>query len=43
MVEQIMQVEWPTVGRLYWPLLDIDLSVASIRNSSAFPLVSRGG
>ena len=42
-VEQIMRVEWPTADHLYWPLLDVDLSVASIRDPSAFPLVSRGG
>ena len=41
-VEQIMQVEWPAPDHLYWPLLDVDLSVASIRDPSAFPLVSRG-
>ena len=40
-VEQIMTVEWPTPGHLFWPLLDIDLSVDSIRNPSAFPMVSR--
>ena len=42
-VEQIMLVEWPTVNHLYWPLLDVDVSVESIRDPSAFPLVSRGG
>lgn len=42
-VEQIMQVEWPTADHLYWPLMDVDLSVASIRNPSAFPLMSRSG
>ncbi len=40
-VEQIMTVEWPTPDHLYWPLLDVDLSVASIRNPSAFPLMSQ--
>jgi hypothetical protein len=40
-IEQIMQIEWPTEDHLYWPLLDLDLSVASIRDPSAFPLVSR--
>ncbi len=39
-VEQIMAIEWPTPDHLYWPLLDVDLSVASIRNPAAFPLVS---
>ncbi|GMV01488.1 MAG: DUF2442 domain-containing protein [Burkholderiaceae bacterium] len=42
-VEQIMQIEWPTANHLYWPLLDVDVSVESIRDPSAFPLVSRSG
>lgn len=40
-IEQITQVEWPTKDHLYWPLLDVDLSVASIRDPAAFPLVSK--
>ena len=40
--EKILQVEWPTANHLYWPLLDVDVSVESIRDPSAFPLVSRG-
>jgi hypothetical protein len=40
-VEQIVTVEHPTANHLYWPLLDVDLSVESIRNPAAFPLVSR--
>jgi hypothetical protein len=42
-IEQISQVEWPSTAHLYWPLLDIDLSVDSIRDPAAFPLVSRVG
>ena len=42
-IEQILQVERPTSDHLYWPTLDVDLSVASVRDPSAFPLVSRGG
>jgi hypothetical protein len=42
-VEQILQIEWPTADHLYWPLMDVDLSVSSIRNPSAFPLMSRSG
>ena len=42
-VEQILLVEWPTANHLYWPLLDVDLSVESVRDPEAFPLVSRGG
>jgi Protein of unknown function (DUF2442) len=40
-VEQILAVERPTPNHLYWPLLDIDLSVESLRNPEAFPLLSR--
>jgi len=40
-VEQITDVERPSEGHLYWPRLDVDLSVESIRHPEAFPLVSR--
>jgi hypothetical protein len=39
-IEQITTVEWPTPDHLYWPLLDVDLSVASIRRPVDFPLFS---
>ena len=39
-IEHICTVEWPTNNHLYWPALDIDLSLVSIRNPSVFPLVS---
>jgi len=39
-IEQIFEVQWPTPDHLYWPGLDIDLSVQSIRNPATFPLVS---
>jgi len=39
-IEQLSNVEWPTPNHLYWPDLDIDLSVQSIRTPAAFPLVS---
>ncbi|MBW7861691.1 MAG: DUF2442 domain-containing protein [Rhodocyclaceae bacterium] len=42
-IEQIMHVEWPAPGHLYWPELDIDLAVESIRNPQDFPLVSKAG
>ena len=41
-VEQIATVERPTENHLYWPKLDVDLSVESLRNPGAFPLRSRG-
>lgn len=40
-IEKISVVERQTVDHLYWPLLDIDVSVESIRSPDAFPLVSR--
>jgi hypothetical protein len=42
-IEQLSQIEWPTPNHLYWPLLDIDLSVESVRNPEAFPLVAAAG
>lgn len=42
-VEQLSRVERPTENHLYWPDLDIDLSVESIRTPAAFPLVSGSG
>lgn len=39
-IEQISDVQRPTEDHLYWPQLDIDLSVESIRKPGAFPLVS---
>lgn len=41
-IPQLFMVEWPTPNHLYWPLLDVDLSVESIRDPSAFPLVAGG-
>ena len=40
-VEQITHVERPSPGHLYWPSLDVDLAVESIRQPEAFPLVAR--
>ena len=40
-VEQITHVERPTPNHLYWPSLDVDLSVDSIRRPGDFPLVSQ--
>ncbi|MBK7954692.1 MAG: DUF2442 domain-containing protein [Candidatus Accumulibacter sp.] len=33
-------IEWPSQDHLFWPLLDVDLSVESIRHPESFPLVS---
>ena len=40
-IEQISHAERPSENHLYWPELDIDLAVESIRNPSAFPLMAR--
>jgi hypothetical protein len=41
-IEQLSDVQRPTANHLYWPQLDIDLSVESIRSPENFPRVSRG-
>ena len=40
-IEQLSEVERSTEDHLYWPQLDIDLSVESIRKPESFLLVSR--
>jgi hypothetical protein len=40
-IDQILAVSRPTEDHLYWPELDIDISVASIRNPGDFPCVSK--
>ncbi len=40
-IEQLSDVQWPTPNHLYWPQLDADLSVESIRDPAAFPLMSK--
>ncbi len=40
-IEQISTIEWPTPDHLYWPELDIDLSVQSIRQPEKFPLLAK--
>jgi hypothetical protein len=42
-IDQIVCVERPTTDHLHWPMLDVDLSLESIRNPTAFPLVARHG
>lgn len=42
-IAQICDVERPAPDHLYWPQLDVDLAVDSIRTPSRFPLVSRVG
>ena len=40
-VGQILAVERPSPGHLYWPHLDVDLAVESIEHPERYPLVSR--
>ena len=40
-IDQLSNVERPTVNHLYWPELDIDLALESIRTPAEFPLVSQ--
>jgi len=40
-VRQITNVQLPSAHHLYWPDLDIDLSVESIERPEKFPLVSQ--
>lgn len=40
-IEQITTVERPSENHLYWPVLDIDLAIESIRHPEQFPLISK--
>ncbi|NYE61928.1 hypothetical protein FHW58_003135 [Duganella sp. 1224] len=40
-IEQISDVRRPSADHLYWPALDVDLAVASLRDPAAFPLIAR--
>jgi hypothetical protein len=40
-VEKIFHVEHPQPHHLYWPELDVDLDIASIKQPDLFPLISR--
>ncbi len=42
-IAQITHLEMPSARHLYWPDLDIDLAVDSLRSPESFPLVSRAG
>ena len=37
-IAQLSDVSWPTLNHLYWPQLDVDLSVESIEYPERFPL-----
>lgn len=40
-VEAILRLERPSPGHLYWPVLDVDLAVDSIKHPERFPLTSK--
>lgn len=40
-IGKILHVELPSPDHLYWPELDVDLAVESIRQPERFPLVSQ--
>ena len=42
-ISKIFNVELPSPNHLYWPDLDVDLSVESIHNPERFPLLSQIG
>lgn len=42
-VAKICDVQRPSPQHLYWPQLDVDLAVESVRNPAKFPLLSRLG
>ena len=39
-VRAVLDVERPQQKHLYWPAMDVDLHVESIRNPERYPLVS---
>lgn len=41
-VGRILEVQRLSENHLYWPQLDVDLEVDSIRHPESYPLVSRG-
>ncbi|HEY5614816.1 MAG TPA: DUF2442 domain-containing protein [Bacteroidota bacterium] len=40
-LKEVVAVEEPTPGHYYWPALDIDLSLESIKDPKRFPLKAR--
>jgi hypothetical protein len=40
-IGQLVKVERPSAGHLYWPDLDVDLAVESLAHPERYPLVSR--
>jgi hypothetical protein len=42
-IAKLTKVERPQPHHLYWPDLDVDLAVESIRHPEKFPLVAQSG
>lgn len=42
-VGEILAVEMPHSGHLYWPALDVDLSTEALESPEKFPLVATRG
>jgi hypothetical protein len=42
-IGKVLNVERPQPHHLYWPELDVDLSVESVRHPERFPLVAKHG
>ena len=42
-IAQMTNVDLPSPNHLYWPELDVDLAVESIRHPEQFPLISQAG
>jgi Protein of unknown function (DUF2442) len=40
-VSEVMTIERLSATHLYWPLLDVDLSLHTIKAPAAFPLIAR--
>lgn len=42
-VSAVLHVESPLPGHLYWPDMDVDLTLESIKHPELYPLVSKPG
>jgi len=40
-VSEILNVVWPQPHHLYWPDLDVDVAVESIKHPEKFPLIAK--
>ncbi len=41
-IDELSHVELPAPAHWYWPDLDIDLAVESVRHPEFFPLIAKG-